>query len=169
MKKSRNPSFDLICSVIFKSTQKQPPEMLKKKIFLKISQNSQFGRPYSFIKKGTLAQMFSSEFCEIFKGIFFAEHLWTTASVNTKIWLQFRSKRRLKKKPHTVLFLRTFSKVSKFSLMVLKSKKNRLRLRTPEWESDRMKIIPRKSNLIYKICWYFKTKICCENLKHWFY
>ena len=33
-----------------------------------------------FIKKGTLAQVFSCEFCEIFKNTFFTEHLWTTAS-----------------------------------------------------------------------------------------
>ena len=34
----------------------------------------------NFIKKETLAQMFSCEFCEIFKNTFFTEHLWTTAS-----------------------------------------------------------------------------------------
>ena len=38
-------------------------------------------RPLNFIKKETLAQMFSCEFCEISKNIFFTEHLWTTASV----------------------------------------------------------------------------------------
>ena len=32
------------------------------------------------IKKETLAQVFSCEFCEISKNTFFAEHLWTTAS-----------------------------------------------------------------------------------------
>ena len=31
-------------------------------------------------KKGTLAQLFSSEFCEISKNTFFREHLWTTTS-----------------------------------------------------------------------------------------
>ena len=34
----------------------------------------------NFIKKETLAQVFSCEFCEIFKNTFFTEHLWTTAS-----------------------------------------------------------------------------------------
>ena len=34
----------------------------------------------NFIKKDTLAQVFSCEFCEIFKNTFFTEHLWTTAS-----------------------------------------------------------------------------------------
>ena len=34
----------------------------------------------NFIKKETLAQVFSCEFCEISKNIFFAEHIWTTAS-----------------------------------------------------------------------------------------
>ena len=41
----------------------------------------------NFIKKETLAQVFSCEFCEIFKNTFFAEHLWMTASVpNIKIF-----------------------------------------------------------------------------------
>ena len=34
----------------------------------------------NFIKKEKLAQVFSCEFCEISKNIFFTEHLWTTAS-----------------------------------------------------------------------------------------
>ena len=32
----------------------------------------------NFIQKETLAQVFSCEFCEIFKNIFFTEHLWNT-------------------------------------------------------------------------------------------
>ena len=36
----------------------------------------------NFIKKETLAQVFSCEFCEISKSTFFTDHLWTTASVN---------------------------------------------------------------------------------------
>ena len=61
------------------------------KVFLKISQNSQKNtctwvsfnkvaglRPEAcnFIKKETLAQVFSCEFCEIFKNPFFIEQLW---------------------------------------------------------------------------------------------
>ena len=34
----------------------------------------------NFIKKETLAQVFSYEFSEISKNTFFTEHLWTTAS-----------------------------------------------------------------------------------------
>ena len=34
-----------------------------------------------FNKKETLAQVFSCEFCEISKNIFFTEHLWETASL----------------------------------------------------------------------------------------
>ena len=34
----------------------------------------------NFIKKETLAQVLSCEFCEIFKNTFFTEHLWATAS-----------------------------------------------------------------------------------------
>ena len=44
----------------------------------------------NFTKKGTLAQVFSYEFCEISKNTFFTEHLQTTASRyhnNFKIWI----------------------------------------------------------------------------------
>ena len=34
----------------------------------------------NFIKKEALTQVFACEFCEIYKGIFFTEHLWITAS-----------------------------------------------------------------------------------------
>ena len=56
-------------------------------MFLEISQNSQentCSRVFfliNFIKKETLAQVISCGFCEIYKNIFFIEHLWTTASV----------------------------------------------------------------------------------------
>ena len=33
----------------------------------------------NFIKNETLAQVFSCEFCEIYKNTLFTEHLWTTA------------------------------------------------------------------------------------------
>ena len=52
-----------------------------KKVFLKISQNSpvpeSFCRPqvFNFLKKEVLTQVFSFEFCEIFKNTFFTEHL----------------------------------------------------------------------------------------------
>ena len=39
----------------------------------------------NFIKKETVAQVFSCEFCEIFKNTFFTEYLWTTASII--IWI----------------------------------------------------------------------------------
>ena len=38
------------------------------------------GQACNFMKKETQAQLFSYEFCEIFKKTFFPEHLWTTAS-----------------------------------------------------------------------------------------
>ena len=38
---------------------------------------------FNFIKKESLAQVFSCEFCEISKNTFFIEHLWaTTSAVN---------------------------------------------------------------------------------------
>ena len=69
-----------------------PPHVLCEKVFLEISQNPQdntFARASfliklqaccNFIKKETLAQVFSCDFCEISKNTFFTEHLWATAS-----------------------------------------------------------------------------------------
>ena len=37
--------------------------------------------PATLLKKETLVQVFSYEFCEISKNTFFTEHLWATASV----------------------------------------------------------------------------------------
>ena len=37
---------------------------------------------YHFIKKETLEQVISCEFCKIFKITFFMEAIWETASVN---------------------------------------------------------------------------------------
>ena len=53
-----------------------------KKVFLKISQNSQENTcaRVSFSKKETLTQAFSCEFLEIFKNTFFTKHLPMTAT-----------------------------------------------------------------------------------------
>ena len=83
--------------------------VLCKKVFLEISENLQENtcttasfliklqalffnkvvglRPEAcnFIKKETLANVFSCEFCEITKNTFFTEHLWTAASLITDI------------------------------------------------------------------------------------
>ena len=40
----------------------------------------------NFLKKETLAQVFSCEFCDISKNTFFAEHLRVTASVLYILW-----------------------------------------------------------------------------------
>ena len=67
-------------------------EVFCKKMFLKISQNSQENtyatvsflimlQAYSFITKETLTEVFSREFCEIFKNAFFIKHLRTNASI----------------------------------------------------------------------------------------
>ena len=52
--------------------------VLRKKVFLEISQN--WPAACNFIRKETLAQVFSCEFCENSKNTFFIEYLWTTAS-----------------------------------------------------------------------------------------
>ena len=84
-------------------TQKQPPEVFYEKRcswkFLKIHRKTAMPQPLfykavlqicfikpqacNFIKKETLALVFSYEFCEISQNSFFTEHLWTTASVKT--------------------------------------------------------------------------------------
>ena len=46
-----------------------------KKVFFQFLQNSQ-PETCNFIKKETLAQIFSCEFRKIFKSTFFTEHLW---------------------------------------------------------------------------------------------
>ena len=68
-----------------------------KKVLLEILQNSQENtcvrvsfltkfqtEDCNFIKKNTLAQVFSCEFCKISKNIFFIEHLLATASAVTQ-------------------------------------------------------------------------------------
>ena len=75
---------------LFENTQKQPPEVFYEKRcsqkFNKIHRKhlcqSPFFKPQAcnFIKKETPAEVFSREFCEISKNIFFIEHLWATAS-----------------------------------------------------------------------------------------
>ena len=80
--------------------QKQPlGGVIWEKVFLKILQNLQEStcarvyflikmqaKAFKFIQKETLVQLFPSEFCKISKNIFFPEHSWATASVNTKAY-----------------------------------------------------------------------------------
>ena len=42
--------------------------------------NSFVALHYTHIKKEALAQVFSCEFCQIFKNTFFTENLWPTSS-----------------------------------------------------------------------------------------
>ena len=57
-------------------------------IYRKTQENT--GQACNFIKKESLAQVFSCEFCEISKNTFFTEQLRTTASVfksrKSKFW-----------------------------------------------------------------------------------
>ena len=55
-----------------KCRQKQPPDVFYKK---------RYETDMKLYQKETLAQVFSCEFCKIFKSTLFTEHLWTTASV----------------------------------------------------------------------------------------
>ena len=46
----------------------------------------------NFIKKETLAQVFSCEFWETSKNTFFKEHLWTTTAVSSRIGRRFNGR-----------------------------------------------------------------------------
>ena len=57
-----------------------PSHRVSRKSDVPLSGNHDFLVPKEFIKKEVLAQIFSCEFCKIFKSTFFIEHLWATAS-----------------------------------------------------------------------------------------
>ena len=82
--------------VTFGQFRSSHPEVFcKKKVFLEISQNSQentFGRLATLLKKETLAQVFSCEFCEIFKDTFFNRIPPVAASVNYSFSAELRSR-----------------------------------------------------------------------------
>ena len=64
--------------------------VLEKKMLLKISQNlheNTCARACNFIKKETLAYVFSCEFFEIFKNFFFKEDFWWLL-----LWFDFKTK-----------------------------------------------------------------------------
>ena len=77
---------------LFHGTEAATRIVLWKKVLLEISQNLQentrarvsflikLQEACNFIKKETLARVFSCEFCKISKNTFLTEHLWTTAS-----------------------------------------------------------------------------------------
>ena len=61
----------------------------------------------NFIKKDTLAQVFSCELCEISKKIFFTEHLRTTASeTTTSDAFKLNKKKYIRSQKHTINMLR---------------------------------------------------------------
>ena len=64
-------------TILIWETQKQPQEVLYKKVLVKVLQISQ--------EKESPTQVFSCQICEIFKNSNFEEHLGTTASRNNKI------------------------------------------------------------------------------------
>ena len=62
--------------------------------------------PANFIKKETLPQLHSCEFCEFFRYTFLTVHIWTTASVFYKI-----DPERTKRKALRQVFSRKFCKI----------------------------------------------------------
>ena len=91
MKRSSNHQRCSIKKSVVKNFKKLTGKHLCQREYLFFKKN--------FIKKRTLAQVFSCELCEIFKNTFFTEHLWTTACENGCVfsWSVF--------KPSTVLKL----------------------------------------------------------------
>ena len=83
------PEFGLVLLCV----QKQPAEVFNRKRyalkkFAKLCVRASFliklrSQAYNFIKKETLTQVFSCDFCEFSKNTFFTEDLWTIASVCT--------------------------------------------------------------------------------------
>ena len=59
-------------------------DVIVKLTFPSLKDQKQKPKACNFIKKETLAQVFSCEFCEISKNTFFTEHLWATASERAK-------------------------------------------------------------------------------------
>ena len=76
----QNRSCDRSCSMK-KSVLRNFAEFTRKHLCHSLFLNKVAGLACNFIKKETLAQVFSCEFCEISKNTFFTEQLWTTASV----------------------------------------------------------------------------------------
>ena len=77
--------FSLTADTIFHYSEAATRRALWKKVFLEISQISlatwfNSTKVCNFIKKEALTQVFSCEFCEIFKSTYFEEHLQTAAS-----------------------------------------------------------------------------------------
>ena len=54
-------------------------KFIKVSSFLEILQNSQENTYVRVLKKETVTQIFSCEFCKVYKNTFFTEHLRTTA------------------------------------------------------------------------------------------
>ena len=73
---------------------------MKKSVLENFAKNTCAGlRPETLLKKETLAQVFSCEFCEIFKNTFFKEHLRTTAFILRALVDLFWTKRLFSQKP----------------------------------------------------------------------
>ena len=65
--------------MIEKSTNKIKIQIRLQKSTKYRSSRPEAGTACNVIKKETLAQVFSCEFCEISKNTFFTEHVWATA------------------------------------------------------------------------------------------
>ena len=119
-----------------------------------------------FIKKEAPTQVFSSEFCEIFKNIFFAEHLRATVS-GRGLAPDFISKKKLfkSKKLSIQVELRTFSTYTtittagkiKFSIKDFFRKCDQIRRKLRIWSHLLKKSL--MENFIFLCNVYFSTTV----------
>ena len=65
------------------ATQRCHPKKRCSENMQKIYRRTPMPKARNFIKKKTLEQMVSCEFCKISKNIFLTEHTWTTAFTNS--------------------------------------------------------------------------------------
>ena len=105
---------------------------LRKNVFLGVSQNLQENtcarasfliklqdEACIYIKEGTLAQVFSCEFCEISWNVFFIEHLWATVSTYfffieiTDFLHYFQNDVRFQEQPQEVFYKKVFRNICK--------------------------------------------------------
>ena len=85
------PGFSMLSGIFrINKVRSSRPEVFCQKVFLVISQNSQENRPQAciFIKKETLAQVFTCEFCEISKNTFFHRTPLAAASTGSSFSLE---------------------------------------------------------------------------------
>ena len=106
-----------------------------------------------YIKKETLAQVFSCEFCAIFKSTFFTEHLWTTAS---------EPKLTLVSLFEGFYLVRTFSLTSINTPDILTTGSRQIYIQTNNWSESLAKVRAKYTECVQSSQYQDKCKINSE-------